>query len=191
MFPRARRNRWWLVGAGLLCGCAAAASLRLLVESDGNSEEVFSRLRAGMSQHEAVEISRTFDASSGRCSWGATADGQEFRTLHIGHSSMDDLPQPRDIESATLSALDSYGREIEVTLGPGGTVTGTRLSPGVWEYRWNKDWRALRDKPYAALIHKYRGIALGTTVALLVASAWMLRRWSMRRSLCRRMRLAR
>lgn len=145
----ARRYRGWLLGllaAGFLCGVAAAAwfGFRWLVKSEGNSEEVFSRIWVGMSQHEVVEVLRTFDASSGRFSWGVRNDGQGFQTLHHRHPSMDDLPPPNEIEFCVLTALDSYGREIEVTLGPGGVVSGKCLSPGVSEYRWHKAYREIR-----------------------------------------------
>src|SRR5262245_47889893 len=153
-----RGYRWWLVQAGLLSGLALLAWLgwRWLDRSEGNSEVVFSRVRVGMSQDEAVEVLRTFEASSGRWSSGTTTDGRSFHTLHDGHPLLDDLPPPRDMQHCVLNALDSYGREIEVTFGPGGTVTGKRLSPGVWEYRWDKVYRELRDKPYRALLYKYR-----------------------------------
>jgi hypothetical protein len=180
----ARRYRWWLVAAGFLCGVAVAAwfGFRWLARSEGNSEEVFSRIRVGMSQHEVVKVLLTFDASSGRFSWGVTTDGREFQTLHLGHPSMDDLPPPNEIESGVLTALDSYGREIEVPLGSGGIVSGKRLSPGVWEYRWNKAYRELRDKPYRQLLYKYRYSALGLFVGLLLPSAWVLRRCASRSS---------
>jgi hypothetical protein len=61
---------------------------------------------------------------------------------------MDDLPPPGEIESCVMNAWDDYGREIEVTLGPGGTVTSKRLSPGIVEYRWDKTYREIRDIPY-------------------------------------------
>ena len=187
MVPKLRRYRWRLVGAGLLFGLAVAAwfGWRWLDRYEGNSEEVFARLRVGMSQQEAVEVLATFDSSSGQYSWGVTTDGREFGSLHLHSRSMDDLPPPQEIESCVMSDLDNDGREIEVTLGPGGTVSGKRLTPGVWEYRWDKAYRALRDKPYGALLSKYwsryRHIAFGLTAGLVLASAWMLRRRAARR----------
>jgi hypothetical protein len=175
-----RRYCEWLLGAGFLCGLAVAVwfGWRWLDKSLGNSEEVFARVRVGMSQPEVVEVLRTFEASSGRCSWGATVDGRSFQTFHYGNPALDDLPPPGEIQYCVMNALDSYGREIEVNLGPGGIVSDKCLSPGVWEYRWDKAYRELRDKPYCALLYKYRYVALGVTAGLLLTSIWMLRRWA-------------
>ena len=177
MVLRTRRYGWWLVGAAFLGGFAVAAwfGLRWLAQSEGNSEQAFARLRVGMSQHEAVEVLRTFDASSGRSSQGITTDGREFHTGHYDHPALDDLPPPSEIESCTLRGLDSYGRELEVILGPGGVVASKSLSPGWWEYRWDKAYRSLRDKPYRKLLARHRTSACGLAVALLVISTCRLR----------------
>src|SRR5579884_370811 len=170
----------WLVGVALVCGFAVAtrAGWRWLDKSEGNSEEVFSRIQVGMSQPQVVGILRTFDASSGRESQGVTTDGRSFRTCHYDHPAMDNLPPPRQIELAVLEALDSYGREIKVRLGRGGTVSSKRLSPGVWEYRWRKVHRVLLD-------HELNG-AWALALVLLVASLWAWYCWSRRFSLPRR-----
>jgi hypothetical protein len=174
-----RRYRAWLVAAGLVCVVAvvAAFGLQSFAKSEGNAEPTFSRIRLGMSQQEVVQVLLAFDASSGRHSRGVTTNGREFVTFHYGHPSMDDLSAPEQMASCVLTAMDSYGREIDVTLGPGGVVVGKRLSPGVWEYRWHKAYRELRDKPYRALLYKYRFGALALLVGLLLTSTWVLRLW--------------
>ena len=59
-------------------GLAIAAWLgwRWLIKEEGNSNAVFSQLRTGMGQREAVEILQAFDASSCTYCHGVTADGR-------------------------------------------------------------------------------------------------------------------
>jgi hypothetical protein len=175
----------WFVGTGFLFSMTIAAWFGWcwLTKGEGNSEEVFSRLRVGMGQQEAVEILQAFEASSSTYSRGVTTDGREFDFLS-GVPSMDDLPSPGEIKYCILEAEDNLGREIKVTLGPGGIVSSKRLSPGIWKLRRDKAYRELRDKPYEKLLHKYRYIALSLAALLVLALAWTLRHWVVKGKAC-------
>jgi hypothetical protein len=183
MITLAWLRRWW-VWLVVVCafGLAIRAGWRWLDKSGGNSEQVFSQIRLGMSKAEVIPVLLRFEADSGRYSFGATTDGEQFNTFHTG---LYDLPPAGDIEYAVLSGLDRYGREIEVTLGQGGIVTSKRLSPGVWEYRWEKLTRAIRDIPYRVTHSKYRNTILVLGSTLLLLSTVLLGRWVWR-SLVRR-----
>jgi hypothetical protein len=161
---------------------ACRAGWRWLDRYQGNSEEVYSQIRVGMSKAEVVSVLRRFDAGSGRYSFGVTTDGEQFNSFHTG---LDDLPQAEEIEYAVLSALDSYGREIEVTLGPGGIVANKTLSPDVWEYRWHKLTRAIRNIPHSVTHSKYRNSILVLGGGLLLLLIVLVVRWAWR-SLARR-----
>jgi hypothetical protein len=166
-----------LMIAVVFLGLSVAAwyGWRWLCQGEGNTAEVFSLLQVGMSQEDALQILQTFEASSCQSCHGATADGRAFSTLHL--PSVNDLPPPEEIDYCILQAEDYHGREIEVTLGQGGIVSSKRLSPGVWTIRWKKVYRAFRDKPYRALLIKYRYIATGLAFVLLSTFAVVSRHW--------------
>ena len=190
MITLAWRRRWW-VHLVVLCafGMAVRAGWRWLDKSSGNSEEVFSQIRLGMSKSEVIPVLLRFQASSGRYSFGVTTNGEQFSTFHHDHPSLDDLPAAPDIEYAVLSALDSHGREIEVTLGPGGIVTSKSLTPGVWDFRWDKLTRAIRDIPYRVTHSKYRTTILVVSTALLLLSIVLVGRRAWRSLVHRRTEL--
>src|SRR5262249_25085774 len=125
---------------------------------------------------EVLEVLRTFNATDGHYCSGTTSAGLSFYSLPHRDYTLADLPPAQDIESCEVSVMDSE-REIEVTLGPGGIVVDKRLSPGVWEYRWDKAYRELRDKPYKRLLtkygYRYRYLACVLAAGLLLASAWI------------------
>lgn len=133
-----QRYRWWLLTAGFLGALAVAGwfGWRWFARYEGNSEEVFARLRIGMTMREAVGILASFHEDDGCLSQGITTDGQEFSTMDIfGSSLLDGMPQPDRIASCVVTGRDYNDREIELTFGRGGIVTCKRLSPGYWEYR--------------------------------------------------------
>jgi hypothetical protein len=177
MVQTLRRYRWCLALVALLSAFAWASwlSCRWLARTEGNSEAVCARLQVGMSENEAVEILRTFDQCGDASSKGKTTDGRRFRLTYSAHLPWTDLPPPSEIENCVLKADDDYGREVKVCLGRGGTITSTQLTPGFWRHRGEKAYRELRDKPYGALLYKYRKIALGSVAGLFLLSICMLR----------------
>ncbi len=213
MRRQGRRYCWWLVATVLLCGVAVVTwfGWRWLAPKPGSSEDVFSRIRVGMSQNEAVAILRTYDDSynDGVYSWGVTKDGRSLDRMHVGSPLFHDLPPPQEIEHCVLEVDDAGedGQEVKIILGRGGIVTGKQLSPGVWEKRQNKIRRALFSpdeweyrlhkvqrelftlKVWKGRLRKFRRVlrhredyvAMFLGAGLLLGSAWTARRWMARR----------
>jgi hypothetical protein len=162
----------------------------LLALSEGNSEEIFFRIRVGMSRENAVAVLRSVDRVDGRYSYGKTIDGRSF--YHPGHDLMDDLPPPKKLASYVLAVSDDYGRELEVVIGPRDTVTDKRLSPGFVEYPLQLDriyrcvYRAFLDtldrdyardfaKHWPSFRKRQQYIVPGLAVGLALVAAWRLR----------------
>ncbi len=104
----------------------------------GSLGTVASRVRVGMHQDEVVSLIRGSGTDNVDCfySRGETRDGRPF--LCLFDHAFDKLPPPVDIAWGELEIDDDQGRDLVVTLGPGGTVTGTRLrsSIGLEEWRY-------------------------------------------------------
>jgi hypothetical protein len=103
----------------------------------------------------------------------------------------EDLPPPQEVARCVLTVSDDYGREVELVLGPGGVVSGKRLSPGVWEERLHSASRALGDAAtdlasgswwWGQLRKACRSLQRGRyagpclAAAFLLVSVWVLRR---------------
>jgi hypothetical protein len=146
-----------------------------------------------MDQKEAVAVLRTWAPSSidGAYSEGTTTQGRSWARLNISNPLFEDLPPPQEVARCVLTVSDDSGREIEVVLGPGGVVSGKRLSPGVWQERLHRASRALGDaatdlasgswwgeqlrKACRSLQRRrYAGPCLAA--AFLLVSVWVLRR---------------
>jgi hypothetical protein len=200
MLPFARCHGQWLMGAGFVCGLALAAwyGSRWLAAEPGSSEDVFARIRIGMRQDEAVAVLRSHDRVDGRYVEGTTTAGRSWAGTSVFGPSFEDLPPAGEITRCVLTVMDNEGRDIGVTLGPGGTVSGRRLSPGVWEYRWRRICRAAADaktdllsaswwqaqphKLHRSLRARWRSIVLAVGLGVSMTSAWVWRRWKQRRS---------
>jgi hypothetical protein len=182
-----RRCPWKLVAVALLFPVAVAAVFgsRWLAPVPGSSEDVLARVRVGMSQQEAVAVLQTHNHIDGLAFSGRTKSGQTLGRLH---DSFKDLPPPQEIDHGVLTVLDSDGRELEIVLGPGGTVSQKRLTPGVWAYRLEKVGRAVRDRNYYlakvrhSLAKRAHPIGLGFAAGMVVLSAWKLRHGLARRA---------
>jgi hypothetical protein len=97
----------------------------------GSPEDIFSRIRVGMSQQEAVAVLKASDWNREPGWWSScsTKDGRSFG--NHGIDAFNDLPSSKEIEQGVLRVHfdDGAGPEVEVFLGRGGTVTGKRLIP--------------------------------------------------------------
>ncbi len=94
---------------------------------------------------EAVSILRASNPYNidGHYAEGTTVEGRSWAGTKLDGPLFADLPPAPEIAHCVLTVLDSGGREVEVVLGPGGTVSGKRLAPGALQYRLDKVWRAL------------------------------------------------
>jgi hypothetical protein len=200
MVRQERRYHGRLLGAGLLFGLAFGAwgGSRWLAARPGSLEDVFARIRVGMSKEEAVSALRASDPYhiDGCYSEGTTTEGRSRAGTKLDGPLFADLPPAPEIAHGVLSVLDSEGREVEVVLGPGGTVSGKRLSPGVWQYRLDKVWRALAGAgtdlrsggwwaeqfhKASRWLHRRPEYAVPcSAAALLLVSAWLVRKRGVR-----------
>src|SRR5262245_40751525 len=119
MMPTVRRYHWRLTSAGLLFVVVVGAWLgsRWPARAEGSAEDVFSRIRVGMSQREAVAVLRSYKGISGLYSSGVAKGGRGWDRLHVEVPFFDELPPPHEIASCILVVVDDEGRELEVTLG--------------------------------------------------------------------------
>jgi hypothetical protein len=94
----------------------------------GSLEDLFARIRPGMTQHEAVAVLRTYNAKNIDCigALGVTKEGRHFGS--IGESTFDDLPAAREVQHCELSVADEDGRSLDVILGPDGLVVSKDFS---------------------------------------------------------------
>jgi hypothetical protein len=204
MVRQGRRYRWRLLGAGLLFGLAIGAlyGSRWLAAEPGSPEDVFRRIHIGMSKAEALSALRASDHYhiDGIYSEGITQAGHSWSGTKLEGPLFEDLPPAQDIAHCVLSILDSEGREVEVVLGPGGVVSSKRLSPGVWQYRLDKVrmalaragsdlgsglWWAEQLRKASRSLHRRPRYAVVCLAALLLTSAWFLRRKAARCGLSR------
>jgi hypothetical protein len=198
-----QRYRWWLLRVGLLTGLTAISAWvgsRWLASDFGSSEDVFKRVRIGMTQNEAVAVLRTYNPYTveGLYWSGTTTDGRLFHSpCWFEVPYFDDLPPPQEIENSVLGIVANDGRHVEVILGPGGTVSGKGLTPGVWEYRLDQVhgalsrartdllsglwWENQLSKANRSLNRRWHYILPGLAAGLLLASAWTVRRRIARR----------
>jgi hypothetical protein len=195
MIQKVRRSRWRILGAGLLFGLAIGAwwGYRWLSAEPGSLEEGFARIRIGMSRDEAVSVLRACDPYKidGLHSEGTTKEGRSWAGTNIEGELFEDLPPPEEIAHCVFGVWDNEGRDLEVVLGPGGIVSGKRLSPGVWEYRWHEArlvltraaadlvsgswWGEQVHKAFRSLRRRwYAGPCLAAV--FLLVSMWVLRR---------------
>lgn len=133
--PRMRRYCWCLVVL------AALASVVWIIvprrAPAGSLEALYDRVRVGMTQQQAVELLWGCPDVDVAFSNGTTKGGVSF--AHLGNMVVEEMPPPQDIRRCVLKVEDTDGWEVEVTLGPGGVVTGKRYTaPDLWAYlhRW-------------------------------------------------------
>jgi hypothetical protein len=150
-----RRFRWWVVAAGLLVGVVASwPVLRLTVHGPGSLEDVYSRVRVGMSQEEAVAVLND-------CNWdysNATVTTKDGRSLYIAIWAHEVLPSPHEVDHAELM-IEDYGNEVYVILGRDGVVTGKRFELGEPAWKYSRDrLRAAADSDLESLRHLRRSV---------------------------------
>src|SRR5262249_7091678 len=102
MLQQVRRYRWRLPGAGLLLclGVGAWCGSRWLAAETGSAEDVFARIRVGMSQEEAVAVLRTYnpDIIDGVYARGKTRRGVSWSGTNLVGETIADLPPPQEVE---------------------------------------------------------------------------------------------
>lgn len=137
--------RWWLVGVGVLVASTWGLA-RLTAPWPDSVEDIASRIRVGMSQQEAVALLCSCRDSDLLSSVEVVAKGSRTRSLTW---YFHELPPATAVEWAKLNVADVEGVEVEVTLGPGGLVTGKRLnhsetSLSFWRSRGQRALHRLR-----------------------------------------------
>jgi hypothetical protein len=203
MAQQVRRSRWGLLGAGLLGLAVGAWGIsRWLAAEPGSAEDVFSRIRVGMTQEEAVAILRTYDPGriDGVYAEGTTRQGRSWSGTSLFGDSFADLPPPEDTARCVLTVTDDDCWEVEVVLGPGGIVSGKHISPGVWEYRLREacrvvtlaaadvvsgSWWGEQYRKTCRSLRRGRYARPCLVVVLVLVSAWALRRRRARSQVCR------
>src|SRR5438309_448020 len=102
--------RWMVARIGSLGALAVVAWLgsRWLAAEPGSARDVFSRLRVGMTQDEAVRVLRTHNSIDGAYSEGMTRDGRPFGALHLRCPLFGDLPPAGEVERCVLTVSDNY-----------------------------------------------------------------------------------
>ncbi len=196
MVRQIRLYRWRFLGTGLLLGLAIGAWLGSgwVTAEPGSSEDVFTRVRIGMSQDEAVAVLRTYAPDNIDTPYveGVTKDGRLWAGTDIIHGAwFQNLPPSQEIAHCALGVWDTDGRKVEVILGPGGIVSHKRLSPCMWQYRLEKVedavarastdlssglwWNDQRHKIYRSVRRRWHHIAPSLGAVLLLASVWSLR----------------
>lgn len=196
MIQKVRRYLWRLLGVGLLLSLAVAAwcGSRWFDAEPGSAEDVFARIRIGMSQEEAVAVLRTYDhyKIDGAYSEGTTKQEHSWSRIDMCRDLYKDLPSPQEVVRCLLTVNVEDGREIEVALGHGGIVADKRLSPDVWQYRLQQThrvldrassdlisgswWREQLRKASRSLRHRRQYSVPFLAVVLVMVPAWVLRR---------------
>jgi hypothetical protein len=146
MLQQLHRYRWFVLGAGTLFVVALSAWLvpRWLAPGPGLAEDIYSRVRTGMTKDEAVAALRSDDLHIDTVySEGTTTDGQPVRGVPWLGEVFDNLPPADEIEHCVLTVMDYEGGEVEVVLGRGGAVVETNLTPGVFEDRASRIGRVV------------------------------------------------
>ena len=129
MLSTAFRYRWWFLAAlfGLFV-LAAWYFSPLTAPPSGSMEDLYKRVRVGMSQQEAVTALQTGEHDYISCLYlsGVTRDGRSFLG---GIRGFGDLPPAGEIVFAKIEAVDNDGESVEVMLGEAGVVTGKKYLP--------------------------------------------------------------
>jgi hypothetical protein len=165
-----------------------------LAVEPGSSEDVFARVRIGMSQEETIAVLRSYDPDKIEAPFveGITKDGRAFAGTDIlAGGWFLNLPPPEEVAYCALGVWDTDDRKVEVILGPGGIVARKKLSPDAWEYRLEKVcdtlsrtrsdlasgswWNQQPRKIYRSVRRKSYWIAASLAVVLVLASVWRLR----------------
>jgi hypothetical protein len=145
-----------------------------------------------MGQDEAVAVLRTYDPDNidSLYAEGTTTEGRSWAGTSFETPWFHDLPPAPEIAHCVLIVWDNDGRKVEVTLEPGGIVTGKRLSPGVWQYRLDHAchalaragtdlasgpwWNGQLHKVNRSVRRRWQRVAQCLAAGLLLASVWIL-----------------
>ena len=126
---------------GLSLGClalvlAAWSVSRLTAPESGSMEDLYKRVRVGMSQQQAIAALQAGDHDYVECIYnkGTDRQGQRF-TSYFTYKYM---PPASEIHDAELAVTCSTGESVEVILGEGGVVTARKYLPNPREP--HQDW---------------------------------------------------
>src|SRR6266849_4303759 len=101
MVRRLWYHRWKILGAGLVLGLELAVWLgsKWLSAAPGSSEDVFARLRIGMTKEEVVAVLRSYDLHKieGFSAAGETKSGHFWAGSHLEGPLFNDLPPSHEI----------------------------------------------------------------------------------------------
>lgn len=134
------RKRWWAAMVVVVIAVGVLASWPPALP--GSLGIMAAELRVGMSRDKAVGVIRAAYAGRER-DWdrprlytdGRTQDGQQFGRYFDWEFAA--FPPGDDIAWAELDVDDDWGRDLLITFGPGGRVSGLRLKS-------NEGWEELR-----------------------------------------------
>ena len=118
------------VSIGIVCWILRPPTL------PGTLGVVSSRVRVGLHQDEVIALIRASGTDNVDCFFtrGETRDGRPFLGLFGG--AFDKVPAASDIAWGELEIDDNRGRELFIDIGPGGVVSGVRLTSPVRLERW-------------------------------------------------------
>jgi hypothetical protein len=100
---------------------------RMTAPAPGSMEDLYNRVRVGMSQEEAVAALEPAEGNiyNNIWVWGTNRQGREFSTPW----TFQGMPPPSEVRDALLTVGDCTGEHVEVTLGEGGVVTAKKYLP--------------------------------------------------------------
>src|SRR5262249_32764697 len=123
--PGMRNQSCWIVpGIVLLSILAGGAGecWRWLAPERGSAEELYCRLRVGMTQAEAIALICDFNDLDSISVEGITRGGREIHSPEMPTAAhafeLSGIPPPDDVEHCVIAFFDSGGRDIVLTLGP-------------------------------------------------------------------------
>ena len=121
------RRCLWLSLCYLALVLAAWSVSRLTAPASGSMENLYERVRLGMTTEQAIAALRAGERDYVECIYVSGTDrrGQRFSTFY----SFEGLPPASEIHDAELAVTCNTGESVEVTLGEGGAVTVKKYLP--------------------------------------------------------------
>jgi hypothetical protein len=117
----------WLSVCWLAIVLAAWSFSRLTAPASGSMENLYARVRVGMSLQQAVAALQAGERDYVECIYvsGTDSRGRPFFTFY----SLKSMPPAAEIHDCELAVTCNTGESVEVTLGEGGVVTAKKYLP--------------------------------------------------------------